>query len=102
MVGEVFTFEIVTAGDVQTVVLRGELDVANAGRVKRALLSAESQRVVVDLSGLSFIDSSGLTALIHAHNAITGSGRRFELRGARDAVKRVFEISGLTEFLVEG
>lgn len=99
---EFFAFEVVSGEDAQVVSLRGELDVANSGQVKRELLAADSPTVVVDLSALTFIDSSGLTALVHAHNHITRNGRAFELRGARDAVKRVFEISGLTGLLAEG
>ena len=101
MGGDFFTLEVVTTGEAQVIVLRGELDVANADRVQHTLLAAESPLVVVDLSALTFIDSSGLTALVHAHDDLIGRGHRFELRGASNEVKRVFEITGLTELLAE-
>ncbi len=101
MAGDVFNIEVVTTGDVEVLALRGELDVANAERVRTRLLSSEASILVVDLEGLTFIDSSGLTALVHAHNQLTGRGRGFELRGATKGVKRVFEITGLTDFLTE-
>jgi anti-sigma B factor antagonist len=96
---DVFELQVVTTDGVQVVALRGELDVANSDRVHRALLEAEGPTVVVDLSTLRFIDSSGLTALIHAYNALTGRGQVFELRGASGSVQRVFEITGLSTFL---
>ncbi|HVC13741.1 MAG TPA: STAS domain-containing protein [Acidimicrobiales bacterium] len=101
MPGEVFSFEVVTTGDVQVVALRGELDVANADVVKGALLSAKARVVVVDLSALTFIDSSGLTAIVHGHNDLTARGCGFELRGASEDIRRVFELTGLTDLLVD-
>jgi anti-anti-sigma factor len=100
--GDFFSFEAVTTEDVYVVTLRGELDVANAERVQRALEAADTPSVVVDLSALTFIDSSGLTALVHAHREITGRGSSFELRGASGSVQRVFEITGLSKLLMEG
>jgi anti-anti-sigma factor len=100
--GDFFSFEAVTTGDVHVVTLRGELDVANAERVQRALEDADASSVVVDLSALTFIDSSGLTALVHAHNKLTGRGRGFKLVGATGSVQRVFEITGLSRLLMEG
>ncbi len=94
----VFNLEVTTDEDVQVFVLRGELDVANAEEVKQALTAA-SGSVVVDLSELSFIDSSGLTALVHARDDVCGRGGRLVLRGANGSVRRVFEITGLTHFL---
>ncbi len=99
MSSDVFSLEIVTNGGVCVVALRGELDVANSERVQRELIAANGSVVVVDLSELTFIDSSGLTALVHAHDQITGSGRAFELRGASGSVQRVFEITGLSKLL---
>lgn len=101
MTGALFTCEVVTTDDAQVVALRGELDVANADLVKRTLLASDSSTIVVDLSGLTFIDSSGLTALVQAHNAVTRRGCGFEIRGASRDVNRVFEITGLTKLLGE-
>jgi anti-sigma B factor antagonist len=100
MSGDFFSLEIVSNNDDRSVVaLRGELDVANSEQVQAELVAAEGSVVVVDLSELSFIDSSGLTALVHAHDEITGHGRGFELRGASGSVQRVFEITGLSKLL---
>lgn len=102
MTGDFFSFEVVSTGNAHVAILRGELDVANAARVQRMLEEVEGPVVIVDLSALTFIDSSGLTALVHAHNKILGRGHSFELRGASGSVQRVFEITGLSNLLVEG
>ena len=99
MSGDFFSLEIVSKGDSSVVALRGELDVANSEHVQQELVAVGGSVVVVDLSELTFIDSSGLTALVHAHDEITGHGRGFELRGASGSVQRVFEITGLSKLL---
>lgn len=76
--------------------LYGELDLATAQLLKRKLAMVSSMRpahVVVDLSGLQFLDSSGLHALITVHREWSAEGRTFKLiRGPR-AVHRVFELT---------
>jgi anti-anti-sigma factor len=94
---DLFSLELVAKGDVQVFALRGELDVAHSEDVQHALMAA-TRSIVVDLSELTFIDSSGLTALLHAHDEITGRGGSFVVRGAKGSVRRVFEITGLWQF----
>ena len=84
-----FAFKVVDVDDVQVVSLHGQLDLANADRVRDALVAATGPRVVVDLSDLRFLDSSGIAALLSARSQITQSGRAFELRGAHGVVRRV-------------
>lgn len=102
MTGALFSCEVLTTEDSLVIALRGELDVANAELVKSTLLASDSSANVVDLSGLTFVDSSGLTALVQGHNAVTRRGCSFEIRGASRDVRRVFEITGLTKLLGEG
>jgi anti-anti-sigma factor len=62
------------------------------------------ERVVLDLSGVSFLDSSGLRALIAGSVSLDGSGP-LELVNLSKAVRRVFEIatpSGLPSVRIEG
>ncbi len=76
--------------------LYGELDLATAPLLQRKLEMIASQRpahVVVDLSGLQFLDSTGLHALVSVHRGWSAEGRTFTLiRGPR-AVQRVFELT---------
>ena len=86
--------------DEQVIALAGELDLDGAGRVDDALRRAEAtdaRRIVLDLSGLDFIDSSGIRVVIGAEARSRGDGGRLTLiRGPR-AVQRVFEISGIAD-----
>lgn len=77
-----------------TVRLAGELDIAGLPDVQPALdelLSREPQPVLIDLSELRFLDSSGVAVLIRIANHFD----RIEIRDAAPAVRRVVEILGL-------
>lgn len=56
---------------------------------------AHHRLVVVDVSELTFIDSQGVAAFLHAQKEFEGQGNRLEVHGAQGAVRRVFEIMGL-------
>lgn len=76
-------------------VVGGEVDLATVERFRDALLEAQgSPRVVVDLTAVTFLDSSGLKALVAAYHRVPAGG---ELRvvGLRPNIRRVFEITGL-------
>ncbi len=78
----------------------GELDVASAPilekQIKR-LQWAGATAIVIDLSGLDFIDSTGLHVLIRAHRRAQ-DGQLTLLRGSRN-VHRVFELTGTDALL---
>ncbi|QKW39719.1 STAS domain-containing protein [Actinomadura sp. NAK00032] len=79
--------------------LEGELDVAGSEPLRRhiaAVIAAhDPQRLLLDLSGLSFADSSGLAVFVWAHKEMTGRGREFCLRRPQPKVLRVLHITGL-------
>jgi anti-sigma B factor antagonist len=75
----------------------GELDLATVPMLQEQLDRAMPGRaaVVIDLSGLRFIDSCGLQMLVRAEQQVSGSGGQLVLvRGPR-AVHRLFELTGL-------
>jgi anti-sigma B factor antagonist len=82
------------------VVARGELDVASAhdfvARLERAVRSAEPL-VVIDLSGLMFIDSSGLAALIKADHEAKAAGRKMAVVRGPHQVQQLLELTGLAD-----
>jgi anti-anti-sigma factor len=81
---------------VVTVVLRGELDISNAGRVEQELLQIEGDgptTLVLDLRGLEFMDSTGLRLVVAADARAREQGRRLVLVQGPDAVHRVFKIT---------
>lgn len=85
-------------GDERHLGLSGDLDSFTAADLDAALAAlGPAADVVIDLSGLSFMDSSGLRVLIGAHTALDGEGNKLVLTSPSRAVGRLFEISGLTE-----
>jgi len=82
--------------------LAGELDLYNAHEVRDALLQccAESpERLVVDLSGVTFIDSTALGVLIEAR-ARLANRRGFLLAAPGIETRRALEVSGLDRHFV--
>jgi anti-sigma B factor antagonist len=93
--------EITTSqeGDRLTATVAGEIDAASADAFEQRLMPAlaESSSVVLDLSGVSFMDSSGLRALMTLHAAITARGGGIELSGTSTAVDRLLSVTGLDD-----
>jgi anti-sigma B factor antagonist len=84
------------------VVVEGELDLAAIVAFEEELRRAEADRpplLVVDLSGLQFMDSSGLRALVMADDRARKQGRRLAIVPGPPTVRRVFEITKLDERL---
>jgi len=83
--------------------VRGDLDLFTAPLLEGELASLErgSDPIVVDLSDLSFMDASGLRPLAGARNRAGARGRQFTIVGCRPAVRKVFELTGLTGMLGE-
>jgi anti-anti-sigma factor len=90
-------------GDVAVVRAGGELDLATAPQLARAIsLAADGRRprVLVDLSALAFCDSAGLRALLGAAREVEARAGRLVVAVEPDgAVGRLLELAGLTEFL---
>jgi anti-anti-sigma factor len=96
--------EISVDGGDQRALLRleGELDLASAGRLEDALRAAEAngpECLVVDLRGLSFIDSSGLRLLLMAGERARKDDRRLVVVRGPSEVDRIFEITGADQQL---
>ncbi len=87
------------------VVVEGELDLASAPQLQREVLALFALRVHVvtlDLDALTFMDSSGLNVLNRVRNAADDHGITLTLRNVGDPVRRVLEITQMTElFTIE-
>lgn len=83
------------------VVLVGDCDLSVRDQLTTLLLDAvrSARVVVVDLAGVTFMDSSGLHALMTAHHAAQRTGGRLSVRGATGAVAGLLEITGLRTIL---
>ena len=88
--------------DAHYVAPSGELDIATVELLERALLEveqADSARIVLDLSGLSFIDSTGLRLLLDVNERCGGAADRLRVIAGSPAVERLLDIVGLRERL---
>lgn len=80
------------------VTVNGELDLYTAPRLQAALatlLREDVSRVVVDLSGVEFCDSTGMNVLLSAMKRVKERGGTFELAAPRPAVNRILQVTGL-------
>jgi anti-anti-sigma factor len=83
--------------DAQIISLVGELDYAGAPAVARELDRIEKtdvRRITLDLSGLTFMDSSGLRLLLLANLRSRADGHRLGLRAPPHFVRRVLALTG--------
>ncbi len=82
--------------------LEGELDLAGAPDMEASLAAIEQDepaRLVIDLSRLQFIDSTGLRLLLQADAHAKEQGYELVLRPGTQAVQRVFEVTGALAIL---
>jgi anti-sigma B factor antagonist len=78
----------------------GEVDSHNCGDFAAAVrepIDDNVERVEIDLSGLTFIDSSGLSELVKLHNELRDRDAVLVVRNPTPTVERVLEITGLAE-----
>jgi anti-anti-sigma factor len=84
------------------VALVGELDLSTVAKVQEELRRVEASSpatVVVDLSKLTFLDSTGLRCIVTADERARSEGRRIVIVRGPDAVQRVFAITRLDDRL---
>ena len=84
------------------VALLGELDLSTVAKVQEELRPVEADSpptVVVDLSKLTFLDSTGLRCIVTADERAREEGRRVVIVRGPDPVQRVFTITRLEERL---
>lgn len=99
---EGFSAKVVGSGGNTVVSLTGELDMATAPHltgVLGPLVEHGPEEVVLDFSDLSFIDSSGIAALVDTQHRLGEQGRHLAIHNALEGSVRVFEIAGLIDFL---
>jgi anti-sigma B factor antagonist len=85
-----------------TVTVRGEMDSGTAPRLRSCLEAAGARapsEVVVDMAGLTFIDSANLGVLAVAHQDLAAHGSRLVVTNAPPAAMMVFRLSGLEQML---
>jgi anti-anti-sigma factor len=97
-----FDTTLSSAGDA-LIALTGELDLSGApaldDEIGRLAGADGVQRVILDLRGLEFLDSSGLRSVAMAERRLSGAGRGLVLVRGAETVHRVFEITRMAERL---
>ena len=84
------------------VAVRGDVDLYTAPRLWEtidAAIAGTPHELVIDLSGVSFLDSSGLSVLVKAHKRLRPVEGTVVIRGAAEQVYMALEISKLTSVL---
>lgn len=96
--------EITDSGGASLVSVTGELDALTAGQLDAALaplLADDDPRgLVLDLSGVDFMDSSGLGICIKAIKAVREKGAEVSFVVTSTRVRRVFEVTGIDQAVV--
>ena len=93
-----FDVAVAVADSAATVRVKGELDCYTAPRLRSALrdLAEEGVRqVTVDVGGVEFIDSTGLSVLVGGMKRLRERGGRMVVKSPNDATRKLFEITGL-------
>jgi anti-sigma B factor antagonist len=92
--------EVARNGPAAVLSVKGELDAATApdlAELCHSVHAAGARDVVIDLTDTSFLDSSGLRALIEAHRLFADGGH-LQLVHASEPVRRLLEITGLDDY----
>jgi anti-anti-sigma factor len=96
-----FDVRVETRDGESIVVLSGELDLAARHPIKLALdrLRPFTTPVAVDLTEVTFVDSSGLLVLVRLREELNAAAQGFRVAGRSHAVERLFEVAGVKGYL---
>jgi len=84
------------------IALEGELEMANVAAIETELSQVEAgdcRQIVLDLRGLSFLDSTGIHLLMQAHARGEATGRSVALLVDEGPVRRVLDVCGALSIL---
>jgi len=104
MCSEGFGGSIEQADGVATLVLHGEADLASRADFDALIaevLATDAPAIVVDVQLLRYLESASLRGLLHAHSAAEADGRTLVVHGATGIVRRVLEIAGVADLLLD-
>jgi anti-sigma B factor antagonist len=87
-------------GDHVTVIAAGEIDLYTAPKLQADLASiinsaGPAPRIVIDMSGVEFCDSTGMNVLLSSLRQVRERGGELELAAPRPAVKKILQVTGL-------
>lgn len=96
-----FSVDSVTEGERLTVRVTGDIDLSTADKLAEALEEAvtRAREVRVDLADVTFLDSTGIRALVQGYRAAQGRGTTFYVVGAQQWIAKVLEVTGVGPLL---
>ncbi len=98
--------ELTRQTDALTARLIGELDHHGAGEVREridaAILQQRCQRLVLDFSGLNFMDSSGIGLIMGRYRLMTSLGGTLTVQGASGRLESILRLAGLEKLPIWG
>ena len=86
-------------------VLDGEIDLQVKDEFEirlRDLLATDAPGVIIDVTAVTFMDSSGIGVLVRGYQKAQTTGKEFRITGAQGRVLRVLEVTGVAELLAAG
>jgi anti-sigma B factor antagonist len=100
---QAFEVRTIKEGTSRRLALSGELDLSSADQLEEAIRQAElggAAEIVVDLGDLEFMDSTGLSVLLSAHDRSRDDGQRLSFKSSRhEAVTKLLELTNTKEIL---
>ena len=100
-----FHVELQPHANAALIAISGELDIASAPELEQALEAIEPEQtklVVVDLRELEFMDSTGLSIIVRAHQRLSEQGCELTLVQGPPQVQRLLDLTGVAERLRVG
>jgi anti-anti-sigma factor len=97
-----FRVELRTEDRASVLAITGELDLSSGPELEKHLAEAfrsDAKQVIVDLRGLEFIDSTGLSVLVKANQQAQEAGCGFGIVNGGTQVRRLLSLTGVTERL---
>ncbi len=90
-------------GQTLTVYLSGELDHHSASQIRQELdaliRDSRARRLVLDLSSLTFMDSSGIGVILGRYNQMARRGGSLAVRRPSSQINRIFDLSGVYQIV---
>ena len=102
--GELLRIEVRYQGSDATIVVEGALDTTGVERFVASVVDVVATypaSIAVDANGLTFIDSSGLTALLRSRAAAGTAGVGFRISERSPALRRATEVAGIEDLLTD-
>ncbi|MBV9803999.1 MAG: STAS domain-containing protein [Solirubrobacterales bacterium] len=95
-----FRLEVRNQGRAAVIAVSGELDLASSPALQEELdrvAASDSELLIIDLRELDFMDSTGLSVLVRAHQRIEELGRRLAMVRGPQQVQRLLRLTGVAD-----